>query len=67
MAKRKYSAGEIIHKRREADILLGQGRVEWQPSLQPMQAADGPAPRVQFNLAVPPALPQQLPAPSKAS
>jgi transposase-like protein len=26
MAKRKYSSEEIIHKLREADVLLGQGR-----------------------------------------
>jgi len=26
MAKRKYTSEEIIHKLREADVLLGQGR-----------------------------------------
>ena len=26
MAKRKYSSEEIIHKLREADVLLGQGK-----------------------------------------
>ncbi len=26
MAKRRYSSEEIIHKLREADVLLGQGR-----------------------------------------